>query len=297
MRSNLHCHSRYSDGTLWPEAIAERAKGFGLECISLTDHDTLEGTDEFVSACSARGLLGIVGVEIDCMDDAVDYRSELLGYFPEGSCPATRTQLRERISQRRRLMVGYLQRARELFGRPDLDLDELLTLRSGGVALPPSLTDRLTLTKPDLFRYLQTKSIAACEVGYTRFKLEWFQPGRLAEEPERAPSLGEAIGWIRTDGGRAVLPHPGWLFDGDPGRVSREQERLRVLLEHARGLGLWGVELYWYLDDTRSAAINVVVREVGSRLGLGFTYGSDCHGPGSHIDSLGAFSGEFAGFA
>jgi predicted metal-dependent phosphoesterase TrpH len=41
MRTDLHLHSRYSDGSEWPEAIAARAAGLGLECVALTDHDSM----------------------------------------------------------------------------------------------------------------------------------------------------------------------------------------------------------------------------------------------------------------
>ena len=43
LNADLHCHSVVSDGTLTPEALAERAKNNGVELWSLTDHDEIGG--------------------------------------------------------------------------------------------------------------------------------------------------------------------------------------------------------------------------------------------------------------
>jgi hypothetical protein len=67
MRTNLHLHSRFSDGTDWPERVAARAADAGLECAALTDHDSMEGVDGFLEACRGLGILGIAAVEIDCV--------------------------------------------------------------------------------------------------------------------------------------------------------------------------------------------------------------------------------------
>ncbi|MGQ3053168.1 MAG: PHP domain-containing protein, partial [Roseateles sp.] len=41
--ADLHCHSVISDGTLTPEALAERAKAAGVEVWSLCDHVGIGG--------------------------------------------------------------------------------------------------------------------------------------------------------------------------------------------------------------------------------------------------------------
>jgi predicted metal-dependent phosphoesterase TrpH len=43
MNADLHCHSKVSDGTLEPEALAARAKANGVELWPSTDHDELGG--------------------------------------------------------------------------------------------------------------------------------------------------------------------------------------------------------------------------------------------------------------
>ncbi|MGL5917987.1 MAG: PHP domain-containing protein, partial [Cetobacterium sp.] len=45
-RYDLHTHTTYSDGTFSVQELLNRAKSIGLSGISITDHDTMEGTLE-----------------------------------------------------------------------------------------------------------------------------------------------------------------------------------------------------------------------------------------------------------
>src|SRR5690606_27459813 len=47
---DLHCHSTFSDGTLSPTALAQRAHARGVRLWALTDHDELAGLPEAQSA-------------------------------------------------------------------------------------------------------------------------------------------------------------------------------------------------------------------------------------------------------
>lgn len=46
MRADLHTHSIYSDGYYTPDELCRRAKENGVELLSVTDHDTLNGEEE-----------------------------------------------------------------------------------------------------------------------------------------------------------------------------------------------------------------------------------------------------------
>ena len=62
---DLHVHSSCSDGVKTPEELAAMASGTGLCAVALTDHDTVDGTAEFLKACGTHpGLTGIAGVEL-----------------------------------------------------------------------------------------------------------------------------------------------------------------------------------------------------------------------------------------
>ena len=61
----LHVHSTFSlhDSTQTPEDIVARAAGMGCRHITLTDHGTLLGIDDFMDAGEKYGVNAIPGVE------------------------------------------------------------------------------------------------------------------------------------------------------------------------------------------------------------------------------------------
>ncbi|HEX5737292.1 MAG TPA: PHP domain-containing protein, partial [Hydrogenophaga sp.] len=63
INADLHCHSIVSDGTLTPEALAQRAKANGVELWALTDHDEIGGQDRAIEAARLAGLRYLTGAE------------------------------------------------------------------------------------------------------------------------------------------------------------------------------------------------------------------------------------------
>ena len=64
LNADLHCHSVVSDGTLTPEALAERAKANGVELWALTDHDEIGGQQRAAAAAKAQGMHYLTGTEV-----------------------------------------------------------------------------------------------------------------------------------------------------------------------------------------------------------------------------------------
>src|SRR6218665_2776681 len=62
--ADLHCHSKVSDGTLEPEALAARARANGVELWALTDHDEIGGQPRALDAPLGLGLPHLTGTEI-----------------------------------------------------------------------------------------------------------------------------------------------------------------------------------------------------------------------------------------
>ena len=62
--ADLHCHSTVSDGTLAPEALAQRASANGVELWALTDHDEIGGQHRAADAAKAHGMCYLTGTEI-----------------------------------------------------------------------------------------------------------------------------------------------------------------------------------------------------------------------------------------
>ena len=61
---DLHIHSTFSDGILKPAELVDMARDEGLSAISITDHDTADGTDEALQRGRQQGIEVIPGIEI-----------------------------------------------------------------------------------------------------------------------------------------------------------------------------------------------------------------------------------------
>lgn len=64
MKVDLHVHTTASDGKIKPEEIIERAREKGLDCIAVTDHDTMDGYRKAKETVPDDGFLLIPGIEV-----------------------------------------------------------------------------------------------------------------------------------------------------------------------------------------------------------------------------------------
>lgn len=67
-RWDLHCHTRFSDGTYTPTELVKQAKGLGLQGVAITDHDTYAGWHEVAHAAEQYEFPVIRGSEITAYD-------------------------------------------------------------------------------------------------------------------------------------------------------------------------------------------------------------------------------------
>ena len=71
---DLHTHSTFSDGTCSPEEVVHSALKRGVQLLSLTDHDTTDGTLLAQQVAQAHGLRFVPGVEIStCEHDHLHF--------------------------------------------------------------------------------------------------------------------------------------------------------------------------------------------------------------------------------
>jgi len=300
VNANLHLHSKFSDGSLWPEDIVRGAARLGLDLIALTDHDTMGGSDRFAAECAAQGLSWVSACEIDVADPAVGYKSELLAYFPGKTpqdCAATGAMLQRVLDERRKRLDYYLYWARTFFKREDLTLEDMIARRKadddvgGGDELP-----LLSWSKVDLFLYLRNNKLVPAYINYKIFKKEWMRPGRFPKYKLSKPDTASCLAAVHADRGFAVIPHIGHLWNDNPEEMERQRPQLEALLGYFKERGVDGVELYWYSGNKKTRAINELVRGIAGPMGYFFTYGSDCHGPDTDKYTIDKFSGDFPGF-
>jgi predicted metal-dependent phosphoesterase TrpH len=219
------------------------AEAAGVAALALTDHDCLDGLEEFRQA--AAGFEPVMGVEISARREDRDVH--LLGLFVDPGDPRLRSRLRE-------LALHREERA------------EAMTRRLVAAGVPVSvdrvreIAEKGTVGRPHVARALVENGAAAdVDEAFRRF----LKPGRPGYVAKPGPDPDTAIAWIHESGGAAVLAHPGIL------------RRDAWILEMARA-GLDGIEVWHPKHHHRQRESFLSLAE---RLDLVPCGGSDYHGP------------------
>jgi predicted metal-dependent phosphoesterase TrpH len=192
LNADLHCHSVVSDGTLTPEALAQRAKLNGVDLWSLTDHDELGGQQAARLAAQCASLPYLTGVEISVSFAGKTVHIVGLGFEPENveiqaGLKTTRGGREERAREMSRQLerVGIPQAfegALQYAGNPDL------------------------ISRTHFARHLvQTGVCKDTNEVFRRF----LTPGNPGFVEHRWASLADAVTWITQAKGVAVIAHPG----------------------------------------------------------------------------------------
>jgi predicted metal-dependent phosphoesterase TrpH len=265
MFADLHLHSLYSDGTYSPEEVVSFARQNGLNVISLTDHDTVQGCLGATKACMRNGMEFIPGVELTAEID--DHEIHLLGYGMD----TENARLQEALER----FQGVRQdRVREMVAR----LNRLkVPLEEESVF---TLANCLSPGRPHVARALVQKGLCkSVDEAFDRF----LKRNRPAWVPKMKISAREAVELLHQAGGLAVLAHPG---------ITSADHLIPALVE----FGLDGIECFHTKHSTASSEYYIMLAEHHRVLVTG---GSDCHGmskgkpligtvklPGVYLDSL-----------
>ena len=260
LNADLHCHSVVSDGTLTPEALAQRAKSNGVGLWSLTDHDEVSGLARAAATASSIGLDYLTGVEI-----SVTFLGQTVHIVGLGF-DADNPRLRQGLQQTR---GGRAQRAREM-ARALAQVGVKNTfegaLRYVG---NPDLISRTHFA-----RFLVETGV--CKDTYEVFR-KYLAEGKPGYVEHRWASLKDAVTWIRNAGGMAVMAHPA--------RYKFNANEEFALFTEFKGHGGEGVEV---VTGSHSAAESVAYTATALEFGLAASRGSDFHSPDESRTDLGA---------
>lgn len=250
---NLHTHSKFSDGTLEPAALAREAARAGVKYFSLTDHDVTGGWAEMEPALKAEGLTYCYGVEIST---SLHENLHILGYGINPADPV----LNGRLAEFRARRVVRIKKVLELLKGLGIEIAfEELPAAGNRTVGRPLVADALRARK-----LVPTRSQA--------FK-RYLAPGAPAYVAPNGPAVEEAIRAITDAGGKAVLAHPGALA--------------KVMdLPAWKDMGLSGIEAF-YPAHTGAATREYI--SLAARHGLFVTAGTDFHGPGTERGDMGGF--------
>ena len=248
MIGDLHCHTYLSDGSMSIDDLIFYAKRAGLDFISLTDHDTMDGAQRAEVLGRRYGIQVLPGAEISCFDNERGRKVHILCYMP-----------------------GKPDRLQGLFA-------QILDSRTkAGKRSIRAVMRYYPVTEEHIQRYtLGSKSIykahiirALLDLGYDcqshgpLYEQLFSSNGGLCERPVEYPDVYDALEIIHSAGGIAVLAHPCVYNSFD-------------LMADLAGKGLiHGVEAYHPNTGRDELAVILAAAE---KYGLVKTGGSDFHG-------------------
>ncbi len=259
LNADLHCHSVISDGTLTPEALAQRAKEHGVELWALTDHDEISGQQRAAAAARSLGLAYLTGVEISVT--FLNQTVHIVGLGFDGDNAALQRGLLQTRSGRgvraqamaallaKEGIAGAFAGALKYAGNPEL------------------------ISRTHFARFLVEQGICRDTAEVFRKYLAVGKPGYVDHQ---WASLKDAVHWITQAGGVAVVAHPA--------RYKFSSVEEYALFTEFKAHGGCGVEV---ITGSHSPAEYPRYADLAREFGLAASRGSDFHSPTERCVELG----------
>ena len=251
LNADLHCHSVVSDGTLTPEALAERAKTNGVELWALTDHDEIAGLQRAAAAARANGLAYLTGVEISVT--FIEQTVHIVGLGFDSENEALQSGLRQTRG-------GRGQRALDM----SAGLEKIGIHGAYDGALKFAGNHDL-ISRTHFARFLVESGVCRDTNEVFRKYLTEGKPGFIEH---RWASLKDAVRWITEAGGVAVIAHPA--------RYKFTATEEFALFSEFKSHGGQAVEV---VTGSHTAAEYVSYAAIATEFGLAASRGSDFHSP------------------
>jgi hypothetical protein len=255
---DLHTHSTASDGTDTPTELINKALSQGITTLALTDHDSIDGWKEAMSA--HRSPLSLVlGAEVSTLTkDGISVH--MLGLLFDGENKDMQTMLDETRDQR----IPRMRKMVELLNIDGISVsmeDVMSAAPIGATVGRPHLADALVN-----LGFIKSRDEAFAELLSNGSK---YYVENIAPTPE------DAIKLIRAAGGVAVIAHP---FASRRGQILTADTFVDLV-----AAGLNGIEVnHRDQDSSEQRSLDSIARE----LDLVVTGSSDYHGTGK-MNSLG----------
>jgi hypothetical protein len=248
-RYDLHCHSYYSDGTLSPAELVQRACEQGVTHLALTDHDSVDGVSEAQAFIEQHQLpiKLIVGTEITCSWEGFEIHLVALNFNADAS------SMKELLMQQQQC-------------RRDRYHAMVAKLHKAGIDVQPPMAQAMTMpTRKHLADALvDGRWVSSFETAFRRY----LGKGQQAYVATQWVTLADAVTAVVAAGGVTVIAHPH--------AYQLSNKWLRRLLTHAKDVGVTGVEV---AIGTQSPGQREALATFAEEIGLAASVGSDFHYP------------------
>jgi hypothetical protein len=250
MRADLHIHSVYSDGSCFPEELAQKAAANGVELASVTDHDNFAG-DEVKRACfSGMGITYLSGVEISAYRDKTKIHMTGYGYDLTSPLLASyQDTLYQNAYLRMQDVIDRLARYKNIY------ITEEDVLAQQRVKAP--------VHTMHIVRAIKQKGYYD---SYRDIFTDCFQPDRPTYSFLGRPTPETAIEMLHSLGGIICIAHPG--------RIELPFEEREKLILQLKEEGADGMECVY---STHTKEETEYFSALANRIGLLQSGGSDYH--------------------
>ena len=193
---DLHCHSTASDGELTPTELVRLAEKHSVSAVALTDHDTTDGLEEFLSVDST--VERIPGVELSC-SLAGSNDIHVVGLYVDKGNAA----LQEALAQIRRWRddrnIAILEKLKEL--EIPVSFEEVLDIASK----EEDASGEIVIGRPHIAK-------ALCQHGYCKDVRDAFEKFLRNDRPayvnRRKLDVREGIRVLHDAGAVVIWAHP-----------------------------------------------------------------------------------------
>jgi len=255
---DLHSHSTVSDGTYTPTELVRYAAAQGVEVMALTDHDDLGGLEEARVAAVEQGIQLVNGVEI-----SVSWNGRTIHVVGLRVDPG-HAELQAGLEN---IRAGRQTRAAAIAA----ELDKVGI--SGSLEGAQAYAHERIISRTHFARFLVANGHAKdVKTVFKKFLVKG-KPGHVSH---RWADMAEAIGWIKSSGGIAVLAHPGRY---DIGKMT-----LHALFAAFKEAGGEAVEV---VSGSHTPDQYRLFTEFAKQYGLLSSVGSDYHGPAHNYFDMG----------
>jgi len=243
--ADLHIHTYFSDSTSSPQEVVDDALKAELSCISITDHDIVQGVAPAIEAAASHALEVLPGIELSSELENCDIH--ILGYFIDYQKGPLFDKIDLFLDARVERMKKMIMNLKGM-GINNIEFEEV-----------SALTRSRAVGRAHLAAVLLQKGwISNIKAAFEKY----IGPGCPGYAPKYKQTPFEAIELIRNSGGVAVMAHP---------MLTQKDE----LIPRFVAAGLKGLEVYYpNCMDT----VTQFYERIAKKNGLIATGGSDAHG-------------------
>ena len=242
--ADLHMHSFCSDGLRTPTQAVEEACAAGLQAMSLTDHDTVEGIPEATAAGQRLGMEVVPGTELSA--HVRDREVHILAYCIDCSDDQLGNSLKQSFASRHERGVAIVEKLNVL--GLSVSLDDVLSQAKGSPLGRPHIAAAM----------VENGLVADKDEAFNRY----IGDRGPAFKPKPYTAAETVIELIHRSAGVAVLAHPGASLP-------------EFVIEHLVSHGLDGIEVFHPAHQPPQIDF---YNQLADRYGLLKSGGSDSHG-------------------